>query len=153
MVLFDMYSNQMSEVLEYLGLALTATCPTCSSGASTFWKVLPHQVFLKVPNILFLVQQSVVMSMSSTLTKPSKLCGCYHEDTRNGHDPILHCLGWKLLSLCAATAPEISEATSPQSTAVAWGRMWDGEEYLSFPLVLHFGREPEKACLAPSVKV
>ena len=31
--------------------------------------------------------------------------------------------------------------------------MQDGEENLSFPLVLDFGREPEQGCLAPSVKV
>lgn len=85
--------------------------------------------------------------------EPSKLCGCYREDRRNGLDPMMHCLGWQPLSLCAAATPEISEATSPQSTAVAWGRMRDGEGHLSFSLVLHFGREPEKGCLAPSVKV
>ena len=59
--------------------------------------------------------------------EPTKLCGYYHEDPRNGHDPILHCLGWKPLSLCAATTPEISEATSPQSTVVAWARIQDGK--------------------------
>ena len=81
----------MSEVLEYLGPALTATCPTCSSGASTFWKVLPHRVFLKVPNILFLVQQSVVMSMCSTLSPANSMAATMKIP---GTDMTPYCTAW-----------------------------------------------------------
>ena len=84
--------------------------------------------------------------------RPSKLYGCYHEDTRNGHDPILHCLGWKLLSLCAATAPEISEATSPQSTAVAWAGCGMGKNTCLSPWCCILVESQRKLACLPASK-
>ena len=62
--------------------------PTCSNGASALWKVLPDQVFLKVPSILFLAQHSLVMPISTTLS-PANSVDCYHGGPRNGLAP--HC--------------------------------------------------------------
>ena len=82
---------QTSKVLKYLGPPLTATCPTCSSGASTFWKELPHQVFLKVPNILFLVQQSVVISVCTTLSPANSVAATVKIP---GMDLTPYCTAW-----------------------------------------------------------